>query len=423
MACDPLDAFRYATEDLDQQVSRTASYRSIWLNLIERGVYPKGVGTNRSVFALGNVEPVTGSGNWTPIDLSNQLGTPGDAKDTPAEVCTNNWTDVEWGYFETTYGPEISQLRGPVICKKQLDYAHDIDTFMTGYVEEISKRAKREWELNLQYHHVALSRKAVATSDFDGTYVDQLGAPEELGDIGDCPSCELTQEMLETVAQTLIEDGATTPDSNGFISWEDNGPIFSLYLGMATSQRILRQNNELRQDYRDSFSSMGDGNPLIKRIGANRVIGNFRHIINQRPRRYTCSGGTYTLIQPYIDAEGGAAPAKGAAQIINPAWRAAPYEGADILSPYLYKSEVVMPTNTVAGSALGPSNYMGEWQFVRGAYKWDTTCDDPLEEQARHYAQFVHAAKPNISARFKYGWHIIHRRCVGASFECTSCSS
>lgn len=423
MACDPLDALRYATEDLDQQVSRTASYRSIELNLIPSGIYPKGVGTNRSVFAIGNVEPTSGSGNWAPIDLSNQLGAAGDALDTPAEICTNNWTDVEWGYFESTYGPEISQLRGPVVCKKQLEFAHDASDFLTAYVEEISKRAKREWERWLRYHHINLSRKAIATTDFDGTFVDEAGVPEDMGDIGDCPSCELTQEMLESVAQYLIEDGATTPDSNGFITWEDNGPIFSLNIGMAQSQRILRQNSELRQDYRDSFSSMGDGNPLIKRIGANRVIGNFRHIINQRPRRYTCSGGTYTLIQPYIDAAGAAAPNKGTAQVINPAWRAAPYEAADVLSPHLFTKEVVLPTQTIAGNAIGGQDYMGTWQFVRGAYKWDTTCDDPLEEQARHYGEFIAAAKPNISARFKYGYHLIFRRCVGASFECTTCSS
>jgi hypothetical protein len=82
-----------------------------------------------------------------------------------------------------------------------------------------------------------------------------------------------------------------------------------------------------------------------------------------------------------------------------------------------------MPTQSVAGNSLGGENYMGTWQWVRGAYKWDTTCDDPLEEQARHYGEFVAAAKPNISARFKYAYHIIYKRCVGNNVECTTCSS
>ena len=422
---DVFDAFRYATEDLDQQVSRTASYRSIWLNLIPRGTYPKNVGTNRSVFAIGNVEPTTGSGGWTAIDLSNQLGSGADLMDTPDEVCTNDWVDVEWGYFETTYGPEMSQLRGPVICKKELDFSHDPSEFLGSYVQEVSKRAQREWELNLQFHHISLSRKVIAVPDFESTFnttaSQTTGVPEALGDMGDCPSCELTQEMLEIVAQYLIEDGATTPDSNGFISWEDNGPIFSLYIGMSQSQRLLRQNADLRQDYR-----WADPQNIIARLGANRVIGNFRHVINQRPRRYTCNAGTFTLVQPYINAAGvgvNVAPNKGTAQVINPAWRTAPYEGADVLSPYLFTSEVVNPTNSAGGVTFNPTNYMGKWDFVTGAWKWDSDCEDPLEERGRHYAQFVAAAKPNIAARYKYGYHIIFKRCVGNNVECTTCSS
>jgi len=412
MACSSVfDAFRYATEDLDQDIARTASYRSIWLNLIPRGMYPKNVGTNRSVFAIGNVEPTDDSGAWTAIDLS---GTGSNTEmDTPNEICTNNWTDVEWGFDEATYGPEISQLRGPVVCKKDLLFSHDPDAFLGGYIEEISKRAKRQWELWLESKHVALSRKAVAVSDFEGGFADQTALTGL-----ECATGELTQEMLEIVAQFLNEDGATTPDSNGFISWEDAGPIFSLYIGQSQSQRLLRQNSELRQDYR-----YGDPATLIARIGANRVIGNFRHMINQRPRRYTCSGGDYTLVPRYVTAAGGSAPTKGTKQIINPAWRAAPYEGADVLSPQLFTSEVVPPTNSAGGVAFNPTNYGGEWEFVTGAYKWDDDCEDPLEDRGRHYAEFIAAAKPNLAARFRYGYHIIFKRCLGNQVEITTCSS
>lgn len=425
MACDVFDALRYATEDLSMDISRTASYSSIWLNLIPRGVYPKNVGTFRSVFSIGNVEPTNDDGIWSPIDLSNQLGTQGDATDSPNEYCTNNWTDVEWGFFEGTYGPERKQLRGPIVCKKDLEFSHDPDDFLRGYVEEISKYAQREWELNLERHHVRLSRKAIAVSNFEAA-VD-AGDQESVSGI-DCPDCELTEEMLEILAERLYEDGATTPDSNGFITWEPNGFIWTLYIGMNQSMRILRQNAELRQDYR--FATMGagaDGSPITKRLGSSKVVGNFRHVINQRPRRYSCDGSTFTLIPRYIDAGGGDAPTKGSAQIINPAWRAAPYEGADILSPELYTSEIVQPVNAAGGLSYPATDYMGKWDFVTGAYKWidaeQTNCDDPLEEQGRHFGQLAHAPKPKLSARFKYGYHIIFKRCAGTSVECTTCSS
>lgn len=411
MSCDTFDAFRYATEDLDQQVSRAASYRSIWLNLIPKGVYPKNVGTHRSVFGIGNIEPTDDSGTWTAIDLSG-AGT-NTSMDTPLEVCTNDWDDVEWGFDEATYGPERSQLRGPVVCKKDLDFSHDPETFLTAYVQEMAKRAKRQWELWLEANHVRLSAKVSAVTDFEDNILEQAGVNGL-----DCPDCELTQEMLEILAERLMENGATTPDSNGFITWEDNGPIFPLYIGMRQSQRILRQNSELRQDYR-----YGDPSTLIGRVGSARVIGNFRHLINQRPRRYTCTNGTFTLVPRMKTATAGDAPTKGTKQIINSAWRTAPYEGFDILSPELFTNEVVAPTNAAGGLSYDPSNYMGDWKFVTGAFKWQTDCEDALEEQGRHYAQFYAAPKPNIVARYKYGFHGIFKRCFGSSVECTTCSS
>lgn len=415
MACtEVFDDLRVATEDLSNIISRWASYSSIWLNLISRSTFPLHIGTNRSVFAVGNIEPTTGDGSWRPIDLSNALGTAGDAMDTPNEICTDSWTDVEWGFYEDTYGPEISQLRGPVICRKNLLFSHSPDLFYGAYLGELAKRAQREWERNLQFHHRRLSLKAIAATDFDSQFYAQEGLTNMT-----CPECELTQEMLEAVAARLIEDGATNPDQAGFIRWEESGPIFSLYIGMQQSQRILRQNSELRQDYR-----FGDPSTLIARIGATRVIGNFRHIINQRPVRYSCTDGDFTEVQPYIDAAGGDAPTKGSNQIINPSWRTALYEGADVLSPELFTSEIVPPQNSVAGLTFDPAaNYMGDWKFIEGAYKWDTDCPDPNHDRARHFAEFIHAPRPNVAARFRYGFHIIFRRCTGTSFECTTCSS
>lgn len=424
-ACDVFDALRYATESLDTHIYRAASYRSIWLNLIQRSTYPLNVGTYRTVFAIGNTEPTTDTGaSWTKLDLS-QAGAPriNTGMDTPTEFCTNSWNDVVYGMKEMTYGPEQQQLRGPVICKKDLLFSHEPDAFLRGYMEEITKRAKREWELNYAYHHRRLSMKAIATTDFEANWKEQ----EDLGATNALPAatCELSQEMLEKVAQRLIEDGATNPDSNGFITWQESGPVFSLYIGMDQSARLLRQNADLREDYR-----FADPNLIIARIGASRVIGNFRHIINQRPKRYTWAGNAYTEVQPYIDQAG----TKGTYQIINPAWRSAPYEGADVLSPELYVSEVVPPKNSAGGISFKPTSYMGEWSFVAGAYKWNDTTDDnsagvancktdPQDQKGRHFAEFIHAPKPNPWAVFKYGWHIIYKRCVANQVECTTCSS
>lgn len=414
MSCtDPFDALRYAVEDLDDYVYKEAHRASVWLNLIPRGTYPRNVGTTRSVFGVGKTEPVSGDGSWTKIVLTED----GTANiDSVAELCTDNWTDVEWGFYERTYNPERSQLRGPVVCREDLLFSHSPEGFFPLYMHELMIRSKREWERNYEFHHIELSRKAIAVSQFE-TF--QYAQTELTGMT--CPQCELTQEMLESVALRLMNDGATNPDENGFMSWGPAGPIFSLSIGAQQSARILRQNAELREDYRQAYSGAKDGdNPLIARIGAARVIGNFRHIINQIPRRYTCSGGNFTLVQPFINATD---ETKGNVQADNPAWWTAPYEAADVLSTELFTSEIVPPARNISGIPFNHKTYMGNWDFITGAYKWDTDCPDPNENKGRHFANFMHAPKPNPLGIFKYGWHIIFKRCTGVVFECTTCSS
>lgn len=413
MACTVFDAFRYATESLDTKIFEQASYDSIWLNLIPRGACPTGEGTYFSVFGTGQTEPTTDTGVWTKIDLSAQAVNTD--MDTPTEVCSNSWTDVTAGHYEEQYSPEQAQLRGPVVCEKELLFAHNVDQFLSSYQHKLTVRARREWELNYAYHHRRLSRKAVAVPDFEGSFADQEGF-----DLSECATCELTQEMLDVVADRLMDDGATNPDSNGFISYGEAGPLFTLYISADQSRRILRQNAELREDYR-----FGDPQTLLARLGATKVVQNFRHLINQKPRRYTCNAGTYTAV-PYYANDGNVT--KGTSQVTNPDWRTAPYEGADVLSPYLFTSLVVPPrTSGGGGQKFDPHSYMGEWELVVGAYKWtgdaDAGCDDPLNQKCRHYAQFMHAPEHNPLAKWKYGYHIIYKRCVGNNVECTTCSS
>jgi hypothetical protein len=111
----------------------------------------------------------------------------------------------------------------------------------------------------------------------------------------------------------------------------------------------------------------------------------------------------------------------GTSQQISSTWRNAQYEGATVLSPDLFVSEIVQPHN--AGLNFDPRSYMGDWKFVTGAYKWDTDCVDPTGERGRHFAEFLHAPKPNPVGIFKLGWHIIYKRCLGNNVECVTCSS
>lgn len=439
--CDVFSAFRYATEDLSTKIWAEASYRSIMLNLIKRGTLKMNAGTRFVNFGIGNTEPLNTVGKWKSIALSRDRAgcqQTGDVQDDDP-FSTNAWQEVQFGETELEYQPEYWQLKGPLVSRKQLLFSHNIDDFFASYIHKLNIRAQREWEQNYAFHYMILSKQAVATKNFVNSWnaaanytVTEVNTPDnpaytqtlKFGTTVPLKKVTsiLSNEMLEYVSDDLMYAGATNPDSDGFITWEDNGPIFSLYLDKMLSQNILRLNDPLRQDYR-----YGDPNTLIARVGANRVIGNWRHWIDQNPYRWTfvktgvdADGddvGTYQFIEPFVDSADGNAygepiAIKGKYASRNKLWRDSTVASAMVLSPDVYTSEVASAVNAAGGVSFDPTTYMGDFDFVTGAYKFnETNCtDDPLGDKGRHFAEMMHAASPNPMGVYKYGWLLFYDR-------------
>ena len=408
MSCpNVFNAFAVATESLAQDVYKRASYRSMWLNMIERGEYPQGTGLTQTSFTTTSIEP-TAAEEWSAITLAT--GNPGDN----GGACDVTYNDVPVGYNAVTWSPERFALKGPLLCKDDLTFDHRVEAFLRVYLEKLSIRAQRSWETRYQNMFAKFAIKAVADSSFTQVETIPSGVNElpwvQTGSSGQSlnqSTSELTQEMLDVAAATLIRNGATNPDSSGFISYSSDGPVFPLYIGLEASQRIAQNNPAFRDDLRYADMGSGTGAELLKRIGANRVIKNFRHVPNLFPPRFTYGGGKYTLVQPFTSSSG----TKGTVFSVNPSWVSAPYEAAFVVTPYVFKSHIVRPVNRVGDLSWMPTNYMGEWQWVTGAYKLDVDCADPLEKKGQHYAEFIHAPEPIFTNQ---GMTIIFRRCTGA---------
>ena len=429
MACsDVFGAFAIATENLADEVYRNASYRSVWLNAIPRGTFVTGEGTTKTTFSIENSEPTDDTETWAAITNSDVVGGSGAASGS----CASSYTDVEVGYTSRTYTPEEFALRGPILCKDDLIYDHNVDTFLRAYIEEMTKRAQRSWEKRYEELYMKFSSKlSVGTGqgfiDFseDANFVDAV----DFGSNGGAGASDstLTQQLLDQVAVELIDRGATNPDSNGFITYGEDGPTFPLLIGLEASQQIALNNSELRNDFRHADSGQGAGAELMSRMGANRQIKNFRHLPTIRPPRYSWTeiGNKYTRIPTYVMSSA----TKGKKAVLNPDYINAEYEAAIVLNPAVFTSEIVPPVNSVGGVSWNPTSYMGEWKWVTGGSKIQSPandCEDPLDKLGRHYAEFKHDARPEFP---HHGMTLIFKRaCRTASgdvsiTEVTSCSA
>jgi len=420
MACENIfQALKMVSESLGKDVHRKATQKSVWMNAVPKGVYPLGAGLTQTTFTIENSMPVDDQLAWEKIATSagtNQAGIDAAA----GGLCAPDWQDVEWGFSEQTYSPERVAVRGPQICQSNLKYRYNVDVFMRAYLEEITKHSKRVLENKIQNEYMKHGRK-VTISGASGS--EALVDTEVIGD-GDTEMKDLTAATnladsakllpghLDQLAIKLIESGATEGDSNGFVELGSNGPIFPLIIGMEQSNLLLKSDANVRTDYRESSKS----NELLARLGADRVTGNFRHIVITNPVRLKRNSGDngYDRVSEN-EALGSGELTKGSGTKIRAEYvaatgtGAATHEAAIALVPSVMK-QLVVPSQTPGGLAFSPENYSGDWQFVTGGYKSQGStgvCDDPLEVYGRHYGQYEMAFEPVFG---DHGATLIYKR-------------
>ena len=424
MACpNPFDVLRLRAEDLGPRLYVRAAYMDAWLSLIQRDEWPIGAGLVRSSFEVLRSEPSTDEETWVPITTTSGS--------TYIGSCGGTYNTTFVGYKEVTYKPEQFKLRGPLVCQADLTLHWESLDFWEKYFQRLEQRNTKSIINRLENIYGTYATKVVPLGNGTLEYTtgdittQPPGSALSLG-AASVPGCALSQDILDQQAVLLVENGATAPDSMGWITMGPSGPIFPLMIGMDASNQILLNNAELREDYRAAFQTFGETAPVIQRLGASRIIKNFRHVITAFPPRWSIEAGVLTRVPRWLMSTSSSVATKGQGAIPNPAYQnpnIAAVEGAYVMTPWNYREEILRPVNAAPGMTWRAQDYMGEWKFVTGndAVLGMDDCagvTDPLHELGRHFAQYKHAAKPIFP---DYARLILFRRCP-AVVDCVSCS-
>lgn len=402
------------------------------MNVVPRAEYPPGAGLVRSAFTIGRSEPSTDEETWNAIQTTSGGVFVGS--------CTTTYNQTYVGYKEVTYVPEGFGLVGPLICQDDLTLYWQSQEFWEKYFMALEKRNTKSIVNRLMNVYGNYATRVWASTNgtvntVAGNVATQPAASNiDLSELTSLPQCGLSQDLLDQVALQLSEDGADVPDSNGWITQGPAGAEYPLLIGEQASNQILLNNAEIRNDYNMSFMGWGDANPVIQRIGASRVIKNFRHIITRFPPRWGITDGTNALyrVPTWLMVGGDNVPGdstaatKGQVAIVNPAWQnpsIAVIEGCYVLTPWCYTEEILRPVNSAPGMKWTPQDYFGEWRFVTGndallGFSGCTGVTDPTHKLGRHFAEYRHALKPVFP---DYARLILFQRCPNV-VSCVTCS-
>jgi hypothetical protein len=424
MACpNVFNILRTREEDLGPTLYVRAAYQDPWLSLIPRDEWPVGTGLVRSTFEVPRSEPSTDEETWVPITTMSG--------ETYVGSCGGTYNDTYLGFKEGTYKPEQFKLRGPLVCQSDLTLHWNSQEFWEKYFQRLEQRNTKSIVNRLENIYGTYATKV--SPQADGTVEREAGdtttqPPGSALSVGTIPlpGCALTQDILDQEAVLLVENGATAPDTMGWITMGPSGAIFPLMIGMEASNQLLLNNADLREDYRRAYDAFADAAPVIQRLGASRIIKNFRHMITAFPPRWKIVGGALVRVPRWLQSTDAAVVTKGRGSIPNPDYQnpaVASVEGAYILTPWVFTEEILRPVNSAPGMNWQAQNYMGEWKFVTGndAVLGMDDCagvTDPLHELGRHFAQYKHAARPLFS---DFGRVILFNRCANA-IDCYACS-
>lgn len=408
--CLGFDALKMASENLGETLHLRQSWRDLWFGGIRRAEYGMGVGLVKTSFEIGRSEP-TEEQTW--VALGTTSG------DDFTGSCGVTYNSAEIGFVQKNYKPAVFGLHGPKICQDDLAIHHNAVDFWGKYIpalEEHNAKAIMHRRRNVYMEYV---QKNSCDSSYTALAGDITTQPPALTGVSLAgatePTSDITQEYLDTTASELIDANAMGPDSNGLINLGPLGPEFLLLIGAEASKRIWLNNSELRQDARDAFTGREMMSPLLKRIGATTVIGNFRHVVTIEPPRWRYANGTFTRVNKWTMSSGSAT--KGSIAILNTNYTNPNYanvEGAIVLSPNVYTEQPLRPVNTAPGMKWNVQNYMGEWDFVTGfdALNGFTDCttipQDPKHKWGRHIAEYRAAWEPVFP---DHGRLILFSRC------------
>jgi hypothetical protein len=361
------------------KLAKRLSPRGKWRNVIPFDRWEDGMGVVHNSLVWERTVPSNDGDEWG-------QNTPSDGAS--ANQCIIPEEIIHFGQTTQSFRRYSRNVRTDWFCLEDLRDDYNIREMLGAIQTNLGWVSHYVIENRLQDEYISLAdHKLTERTDFDieASSFDPLRPP----------TSKLTNGTLEQIYQWMMADGIA--EEAGIGKTDMSMPVLPLFTDYNTDRDLIRQDPELRADFR-----YADPEALIKPFGEARAYNNFKHVFNPFQPRYEIVGGQYVRVQPYKDPE---AASKGYKQKLRKEYIYATYADSIIVVPQVMTMHVPGPlTDPGGGMKFMPKNYMGEFRWLNIQ---DVKCNK-YGDQGFWDALFTMATKP---FQTWYGFVIRHLNC------------
>lgn len=362
---------------------------SPWIALIKKDIFPEGMGEVISNLTYERSAPTDAEPTWSSVDTNET------AQGAEGGSCLPSATKISVGSTTRTWSLYRRVLEGPDFCAEDLRTPFALGQQLDRIYNILSDRIRQEWEFRYRHEYLRLTgTKVVVNANLTEGTSTTFPATQA--------TSVLTQGVLDRYYMKQYRNGA----ANSALGLENGAAVLTLLTDAETSQSLIFNNEDIRQDIR-----WAEPSALLKPLGVRRSYKNFYHVYDPFPIRYTYSGG-YNEVAPFSST----AATKGNKTIINNSWEVAPYTTSHIFDPSVLTSRIPRPVVAPAPHfKFDPVNYVGQ---IKVQNIPDRVCN-PDGNIIYHRAILAQASEPVHPER---GVSFVHLRCDPALNLVSSCS-
>jgi len=398
-----MPAYDYTCEEIDNMLlAETGRYmqgalatrlspRGRWRNAIPFEKWEDGMGVVHNSIIWERTVPSNDGDEWT--ENTPSTGTADSQCDLDPEL-------VEFGQSTRSWRKSSRNIRTPWFCLEDLRDDHRVKDMLAALDKNLGWVTHYVWENRIQDEYERLSEhKITENGSFDINGTSFSGANP--------PTSKLLQGTLRQIYEYLMGDGAGEEGGVGLTS--SGAPVLQLFTDLNTIDDLVRQDPELRMDFRYDPDKV---KVLTKAYGQERAWDNYQLVYNPFQPRYEIVGGNIVRVQPYSDP---VAAVKGKKQTFQKAYLYASYAKSYVVMKQVFTMETPNQITSPGGRLeFAPVDYMGDFAWLNLR---DAKCN-PRGQKGFFDAVFSSAARPMDTW---FGFTIFHKRCAPLRTLKTSC--